>query len=70
MGKKRKKTSTQKARSNVAVPSRSDEERWKVDSAADTMVRMQEINANPKLKAKAKRELGRRAKAINKAKGA
>ena len=64
VGKKRAK----KAKKNsIARPVVFNDERFRVDNAADTMMKFQEINADPKLKSKAKKELARREKAIKKA---
>lgn len=60
--KKAKKSST-----NIARPVSFSDERFRVDNAADTLMRFQEINADSKLKAKAQKELARREKAIAKA---
>ncbi len=63
MSKKRKS----RKKSSIAVPATFSDERFRVESAADTMMRFQEIDADKKLKAKAIRELARREKAIKKA---
>ncbi len=60
---KKKKAS----KKSVAKPVVFSDERFRVDNAADTMVRMEEINSDKKLKAKAKKELARRATAIKRA---
>ncbi len=67
MAKKKPKKAKAKSKSNIAVPATKSDERWRVESAADTLMRFQEINADTKLKAKAQKELARREKAISKA---
>ena len=67
--KKTKKKSKKKSGNTIARPTVFSEARFQVENAADTMMRMQEINSDTKLKAKAKKELARRAKAIKKARG-
>ena len=67
MGKKLKKKKGKKKNSSIAKPAVFSDERFRVENAADTMIRFQEINADKKLKAKAKKELARREKAIKKA---
>ena len=67
--KKVKKKTKKKSNTNIARPVRFSDERFRVEGAADTMMRMQEINADNKLKGKAKKELARRASAIKKARG-
>ena len=63
-----KKNKAKKAKkTNIARPTTFSDERFRVENAADTMMRFQEINADPKLKSKAKKELARREKAIKKA---
>ncbi len=62
MAKKKKPKKT-----SIARPTAFSYERFRVENAADTMMRFQEINADSKLKAKAKQELARREKAIKKA---
>lgn len=63
--KKAKKTKSKKV--SIARPTTFSDERFRVEGAADTMMRMQEINSDPKLKSKADKELARRAKAISRA---
>lgn len=75
MAKKKAKKAKKKAakRNNnmsVAVPNIADERRWKVEGAADAMLRIQEIKADKKLMADAKKELARREKAIKMARKA
>ena len=65
MAKKKKAKKAKKT--NIARPATFSDERFRVENAADTMMRFQEINADSKLKAKAKKELARREKAIKKA---
>ncbi len=65
MAKEKKAKKAKKT--NIARPATFSNERFWVDDAADTMMRFQEINADPKLKSKAKKELARREKAIKKA---
>ncbi len=69
MAKKKTKKAKKKNNPTIARSTTFSDERFRVDSAADTMMRMQEINDDDKLKAKAKKELARRAKAIKKARG-
>lgn len=64
---KRKKKAKKKTNSSIAKPVSFSDERFRVDNAADTLMRFQEINADKKLKAKAQKELARREKAISKA---
>lgn len=65
MAKKRKKA--KKNNPSIARPSTFSDERFRVENAADTLMRFQEIDADKKLKAKAQKELARREKAISKA---
>ena len=65
--KSTKKKKSKKTGTSIARPSAFSDERFRVENAADTMMRFQEINADSKLKAKAKKELARRQKAISKA---
>ncbi len=64
MAKKKKKS---KKASNIARPTIFSDERFRVENAADTMMRFQEIKADLKLKAKALKELARRENAISRA---
>ena len=68
--KTKTKTKTKTKKFNIARPSTFSDERFRVEGAADTMMRMQEINSDPKLKVKADKELARRAKAIARARKA
>lgn len=67
MGKKQKRAKKVKNNPSIARSTIFSEEKFRVESAADTMMRMQEIAADPKLKKKADTELARRAKAISRA---
>lgn len=72
---KKKKTTKKKAKKknnnmSIARPSMADNKRWEIESAADTLLRAQEIKANAKLDAAAKKELRRREKAIKMARKA
>ena len=60
---KKKKTK----KNNIARPSTFSDERFRVENAADTMMRFQEIKSDAKLVSKAKKELARREKAIKRA---
>lgn len=65
MGKKKK---TKKGKNtNIARPTTFSDERFRVEGAADTMMRFQEIKSDSKLMVKAKKELARREKAIKRA---
>ena len=68
MAKKKAKKAKKKS-VGIAKPTAFNEKRFQIENAADTMVRMQEINDDRILKAAAKRELLRRSKAIKKARG-
>lgn len=63
----KKKPGKKKKSPSIARPVTFSDERFRVESAADTLMRFQEINADKKLKEKAQRELARREKAISKA---
>ena len=63
MAKKKKKAK----KTSIARPVTFNDERFRIENAADTIMRFQEINADSNLKAKAKKELARREKAIKKA---
>lgn len=64
MGKRKKKA---KKANSIARPDTFSDERFRIENAADTMMRFQEIKSDAKLVAKAKKELARREKAIKRA---
>lgn len=49
----------------IAVPQ--SEEQWRIKEACDTLMRAEEIKADPKLMAKIRKEMEHRQKAMNKA---
>ena len=67
MAKKVKKAKSKSKKTNIARPTTFSDERFRVEGAADTMMRFQEIKSDPQLKAKAMKELARREKAISRA---
>lgn len=68
--KKKAKKAKSKSAGNIARPTTFSDKQFRVENAADTMMRFQEVKSDKKLMADAKKELARREKAIKRARGA